>query len=327
MGYKSGCLASGRPIGYLTRNDERGGATGASDWEEAAGDLRDPIKYAFIWPAFLVVLIVALFPLIYSLTISFQSMRLVPPRPPRFVGLDNYADLLTQARFWATVWTTATIVFLSVSIQYVLGFAIALALFARVPGERLFRVVFLLPMLMAPIAVALVGRMLFHSTVGPINHLFTVLGLPNLPFLTDSNWAMGAIIVVEVWQWTPFVILMMLAGLQTLPAEVFEAANLENASPWQQFWGITFPMLLPISAAVIFIRIIESFKIIDTVFVLTGGGPGIATETLTLFAYQEGFKKFNLGYTSALSFLFLIVIILFGVIYLAVLRPQLEKRS
>src|SRR3546814_190773 len=118
----------------------------------------------------------------------------------------------------------------------------------------------------------------------------------------------------------------MLAGLQSLPTEVYEAAELENASAWRQFWGITFPMLLPISAAVVFIRIIESFKIIDTVFVLTGGGPGTATETLTLYAYQEGFKKFNLGYTSALSFLFLLVVMIFGVVYLALVRPQIEKR-
>jgi multiple sugar transport system permease protein len=288
--------------------------------------LREPIKHAFIWPAFLVVLLVGIFPLIYSLTISFQSMRLVPPLPPRFVGLDNYASLLANPRFWATVRTTATVVFISVSVQYVLGFAIALALHSKIPGERLFRVGFLLPMLMAPIAVSLVGRMLFHSTVGPINDLFTQFGLPNLPFLTNATWALGTIIAVEVWQWTPFVILMMLAGLQSLPQDVYEAAQLENASAWQQFWGITFPMLLPISAAVVFIRIIEGFKIIDTVFVLTGGGPGVSTETLTLFAYQEGFKKFNLGYTSALSFLFLIVIVVFGTIYLAILKPHLEKQ-
>ncbi|NBB83411.1 MAG: ABC transporter permease subunit [Alphaproteobacteria bacterium] len=288
--------------------------------------MRDPTKYVFIWPAFLIVLMVSLFPLIYSLSVSFQSLRLVPPRPPRFVGLENYADLLSQARFWGTVATTMTIVVVSVAVQYVIGFAVALALHAKVPGERLFRVAFLLPMLMAPIAVALVWRMMFHSTVGPINDFFSLIGLPNLPFLTDSTWALASIIIVEIWQWTPFVILLMLAGLQTLPAEVYEAARLENASAWQQFWGITFPMLLPISIAVVFIRMVEAFKLIDTVFVLTGGGPGTATETLTLFAYQEGFKKFNLGYTSALSFLFLIVILLFGVIYLAVLRPMLEKR-
>ncbi|MGO4724947.1 MULTISPECIES: carbohydrate ABC transporter permease [unclassified Inquilinus] len=288
--------------------------------------MREPIKHVFIWPAFLVVLLVGIFPLIYSFTISFQSMRLVPPLPPRFVGFDNYTSLLANPRFWATVQTTSIIVFVSVSIQYVLGFAVALALHSKIPGERLFRVGFLLPMLMAPIAVSLVGRMLFHSTVGPVNDLFTQFGLPNLPFLTDATWALGTIIAVEVWQWTPFVILMLLAGLQSLPQDVYEAAQLENASSWQQFWGITFPMLLPISAAVIFIRIIESFKIIDTVFVLTGGGPGVSTETLTLFAYQEGFKKFNLGYTSALSFLFLIVITIFGTIYLAILKPHLEKQ-
>ncbi|HUG61436.1 MAG TPA: sugar ABC transporter permease [Methylomirabilota bacterium] len=286
---------------------------------------RDPIKHVFIWPAVLVVLAISIFPLIYSLTTSFMSFRLVPPTPVRFVGLDNYAQLLQQERFWRVIGTTSLIAFTSVALQYVIGFAVALALHARVPGERLFRVGFLLPMLVAPVAVALIARQMFNPTMGPLNQFMSMLGFPNIPFLTTTEWALGAIIAVEVWQWTPFVILMMLAGLQTLPEDVYEAAALENASPWQQFWAITFPMLLPISVAVVFIRLIESYKIIDTVFVMTGGGPGISTETLTLFAYQEGFKKFNLGYTSALSFLFLIVITVIGVVYLAILRPSLEK--
>jgi multiple sugar transport system permease protein len=187
-------------------------------------------------------------------------------------------------------------------------------------------VALLLPMLLAPVAVALVARMIFNPTMGPLNQFLSMFGMANLPFLTNGHWALACIIAVEIWQWTPFVILMMLAGLQTLPEDVYEAAELENASAWQQFWGITFPMMLPISAAVVFIRLIESYKIMDTVFVMTGGGPGVDTETLTLFAYQEGFKKFNLGYTSALSFLFLIAITIIGVTYLALLRPHLEKR-
>jgi multiple sugar transport system permease protein len=168
--------------------------------------------------------------------------------------------------------------------------------------------------------------MLFHSTLGPINQLFTSLGAPNLPFLTDVAWARASLIVVEVWQWTPFVILLMLAGLQSLPQDIYEAARLEDASAWQQFWSITFPLMLPVSVAVVFIRLIEAMKIVDTVFVLTGGGPGTSTETLTLYAYQEGLKKFNLGYTSALSFAFLIIVLIVGTLYLALLRPQLEKR-
>lgn len=286
----------------------------------------DPIKHFFIWPAVMVVLLIAIFPLIYSLTTSFMSFRLVPPTPPRFVGLDNYASLLQQPRFWNVVATTTAISFIAVALQYAIGFACALALHAKVPGERLLRVGLLLPMLLAPVAVALIARMVFNPTMGPLNQLMSLIGLPNLPYLTDATWALGSIIAVEVWQWTPFVILIMLAGLQTLPDDVYEAAALENATPWQQFKGITFPMLLPISAAVVFIRLIESFKIMDTVFVMTGGGPGISTETLTLFAYQEGFKKFNLGYTSALSFLFLVVILVIGTVYLALLRPHLEKR-
>lgn len=287
----------------------------------------DPIKYFFIWPAFLIVLAMAIFPLIYSLTISFMHYRLIPPIPPRFIGLDNYINLLGQERFRSVIWTTSIIVMVSVSLQYVLGFAIALALNAKVPGEKLFRVGLLLPMLIAPVAVALIARMMFNPTIGPLNELMTFFGYPNLPFLSNKYWALGSIITVEIWQWTPFVILLMLAGLQTLPEDVYEAATLENANRWRQFWDITFPMLLPISVAVVFIRAIESFKIMDTIFVMTGGGPGIATESLTLYAYQEGFKKFNMGYTSALSFLFLIFIIIIGVIYLAILKPYVEKRS
>lgn len=286
----------------------------------------DPVKHVFIWPAVIVVLLVSIFPLIYSLTTSFMSFRLVPPTPPRFVGFDNYWNLLQQPRFWTVVRTTSLIAFVSVALQYVIGFAVAMALNMKIPGERLFRVGFLLPMLLAPVAVALVARMIFHPTMGPLNQVMSAIGFPNIPFLTSEGWALASIVAVEVWQWTPFVILLLLAGLQTLPEDVYEAAALENASPWQQFWGITFPMMLPISAAVVFVRLIESYKVMDTVFVMTGGGPGVSTETLTLFAYQEGFKKFNLGYTSALSFLFLIVITVIGTLYLAVLRPHLEKR-
>lgn len=289
--------------------------------------MREPVRHLFIWPAVLIVLLVTLFPLVYSLTISFQTMRLVPPTPPRFVGLDNYTNLLSELRFWQVLGNTSLIVLVSVVLQYVIGFALALALFANVPGERLFRVSFLFPMLMAPVAVALIWRMLLHSTIGPVNEFFTALGFPNLPFLTNTAMAKFSIITVEVWQWTPFVLLLMLAGLQSLPTSIYEAARLDDASPWQQFWDITFPLLLPLSAAVVFIRFIEGFKLIDTVYVLTGGGPGISTETLTLYAYQEGLKKFNLGYTSALSFTFLIVVILFGTLYLAILKPHLEKRA
>nr|WP_298682026.1 sugar ABC transporter permease [uncultured Dongia sp.] len=285
----------------------------------------DPIKYFFIWPALFVVLAISIFPLIYSLTTSFMSFRLVPPIPPRFVGLDNYTSLLANPRFWHVTLTTSIIAFISVAIQYVIGFGVALALHAKVPGEKLFRVAFLLPMLIAPVAVALIARQIFNPTQGPLNQFMTFLGFPNLPFLTQTYWSLGALITVEVWQWTPFIVLMLLAGLATLPDDVYEAASLENASSWRQFWDITFPMMLPISVAVVFIRLIESYKIIDTVFVLTGGGPGVSTETLTLFAYQEGFKKFNLGYTSALSFLFLIVITVIGVVYLAILKPYLAK--
>jgi multiple sugar transport system permease protein len=278
---------------------------------------QDRVKHLFIWPAFLVVLVISLFPLIFALTVSFQTVRVVPPTPPRFVGLDNYAEIATSARFWGSIWTTALITFISVFFQYVLGFLLALALHHNVPGSSLYRVSFLLPMFLAPVGVALIARMVFHPYLGPVNDLMGFMGFAYVPFLTEKWPAIMVLAVIDIWQWTPFVTLLMLAGLQSLPQEVFEAARVDNIGPWRRFWGITFPMLLPLSVAVVFIRLIEGFKIIDTVFVLTGGGPGTATETLTLFAYNEGFKKFNLGLTSALSFMFLFVVIIFGTIYLA----------
>lgn len=283
----------------------------------AATAQSDRIKHVFLWPAFIIVLAISLFPLIYALTVSFQTVRIVPPTPPRFVGLANYAEIIQSGRFWGSVYTTATIAFLSVAAQYVLGFALALALHNNVPGATLYRVTFLLPMFLAPVCVALIARMVFHPYLGPVNDAMHGMGFGYLPFLTEPNLAIMVLIVIEVWQWTPFVTLLMLAGLQGLPQEVFEAARVDNVPAWRRFRDITFPMLLPLSVAVVFIRLIEGFKVIDTVFVLTGGGPGTATETLTLFAYNEGFKKFNIGMTSALSFLFLIVVIIFGTVYLA----------
>ncbi|WP_306120096.1 MULTISPECIES: sugar ABC transporter permease [unclassified Roseitalea] len=292
---------------------------------QAAPNRGDAVKYAFIWPAFLIVLVVTLFPLIYALTVSFQAVRVVPPLPPRFVGFENYETILSSARFWGSMWTTTIIVVVSVVFQYVLGFALALALHHNVRGADLYRVTFLLPMFLAPVCVALIARMIFHPYLGPVNDALDAMGFDYVPFLTEAWLAIGVLIVVETWQWTPFVMLLMLAGLQSLPEEVFEAARVDNVPAWRRFVDITFPMLLPLSVAVIFIRLIEGFKVIDTVFVLTGGGPGTATETLTLFAYNEGFKKFNLGLTSALSFTFLIVVIVSGTVYLLLAQRLLRR--
>jgi len=202
---------------------------------------------------------------------------------------------------------------------------LAVALHHNVPGASLYRVAFLLPMFLAPVCVALIARMIFHPVLGPLNDAMAMFGMGGTSFLTEPHLAIAVLIVVETWQWTPFVVLLMLAGLQGLPAEVFEAARVDDIPPWQRFTGITFPMLLPLSVAVIFIRLIEGFKIVDTVFVLTGGGPGLSTETLTLFAYNEGFKKFNIGMTSALSFLFLIVVIILGSVYMAAAQRMIRR--
>jgi len=156
------------------------GHNGGTDHVRGAAQ-QDRVKYLFIWPAVFIVLVVSLFPLIYALTVSFQTVRIVPPTPPRFVGLDNYVEIAGSARFWGAIWTTALITFLSVALQYVLGFLLALALHHNVPGAALYRVTFLLPMFLAPVGVALIARMIFHPYLGPMNDAMAGLGLPMFP--------------------------------------------------------------------------------------------------------------------------------------------------
>ncbi len=279
----------------------------------------DPIKHFFIWPALLIVLVISIFPLVYSLTTSFMSMRLVPPTPARFVGFGNYIELLSNPRFWHVAGTTTLIAFISVGLQYVIGLSVAVALNARVPGEGLFRFVFLLPMLVAPVAVALIARQVLNPTMGPLNEFMTFLGFPNLPFLTQTSWALGSIIVVEVWQWTPFVTLVMLAGMMSLPRAPFEAAMMDGARPFQIFRDVMLPLLRPVIALVLLLRGIDAFKEFDKVFLMTGGGPGTLTELVSIYAYRVNFRNWDLGYGAAVAFMiYLVVLILCSVFYKAV---------
>ncbi len=239
------------------------------------------------------------------------------PRPPRFVGLDNYTEIATSLRFWTSIWTTALITFVSVAVQYALASPLRLRC-TTTCRERRFkpRDLFSCRCSLPLSALALIARMIFHPYLGPVNDLMGALGFAYVPFLTEKWPAIMVLAVNDIWQWTPFVTLLMLAGLQGLPQEVFEAARVDNIGAWRRFWGITFPMLLPLSVAVVFIRLIEGFKIIDTVFVLTGGGRHGHGNTDPL-ATTKDIKKFNLGLTSALSFMFPFVVIIFGTVYLA----------
>jgi multiple sugar transport system permease protein len=283
----------------------------------------DRSKHLFLTPAAILILVLSIFPLIFSLILTFVSWDLSRLEGGiRFYGLNNFITLGRDTRFWHTARVTFTFVIGAVSLQYCLGLGIAILLNQEIRFRRFFRVVFLIPMMLTPAAVGYVGRMLFNEGIGPINDIIKHLGGPLVKWLTSTTLALPTLILVDTWEWTPFMIIVLLAGLQALPPEVFEAARVDGASGWQTFQHITFQMLMPVSITVIVIRALEAFKLFDIVMVMTGGGPGTSTETVTMYAYQVAMKNGNLGYASAIAYALLIMITIFTLLLLSILRRR-----
>ncbi len=281
------------------------------------------VSYAFLMPTVILILILSIFPLLFSLALSFASWDLSRLEGGvRFIGLQNFATLISDTRFWDTAKNTVYFVGGAVALQYLLGFCLAMLLNQEIRFRRFFRVVFLMPMMLTPAAVGYLGRMLFNESMGPINDIIKHLGLPIVPWLSNSKMAMPTLILLDTWEWVPFMTIVLLAGLQSLPPEVFERATVDGASDWQKLRYITFPMLVPVSITVILIRALEAFKLFDIVVVMTGGGPGTATETVTMYAYTVGMRSGNLGYSSAIAYSLLVMVILFATIFLNSLRGR-----
>ncbi|MDP1713404.1 MAG: sugar ABC transporter permease [Anaerolineales bacterium] len=279
------------------------------------------VSYAFLMPTVILILILSIFPLVFSLVLSFASWDLSRLEGGvRFIGLQNFATLFSDTRFWNTAKNTVYFVGGAVALQYLLGLGLALLLNQEIRFRRFFRVIFLMPMMLTPAAVGYVGRMLFNESMGPLNDMIKHLGLPIVPWLSNSKMAMPTLILLDTWEWVPFITIVLLAGLQSLPPEVFESATVDGASDWQILRYITFPMLVPVSITVILIRALEAFKLFDIVMVMTGGGPGTATETVTMYAYTVGMKSGNLGYASAIAYSLLVLVIVFSMIFLKSLR-------
>ena len=278
---------------------------------------------AFLMPAVLLILALSIFPLVFSLVLAFMSWDLSRLEGGvRFIGLKNFATLVSDPRFWNTARVTVFFVVGSVGLQYLLGLGLALLLNQEIYFRRFFRVAFLVPMMLTPAAVGYVGRMLFNESQGPINDIIQHLGGPMVPWLSNPRMALPTLILLDTWEWVPFMTIVLLAGLQSLPPEVFECARVDGANEWKIFSNITLPMLAPVSITVILIRALEAFKLFDIVMVMTGGGPGTATETVTMYAYTVGMKNGNLGYASAIAYSLLIMVIIFSTIFLNSLRGR-----
>ena len=281
----------------------------------------------FLLPPLALVAVLAVFPLVMSLGLSFVNWNISNPTAGVvFVGLANWARLLNDHHFQRVILNTLLYVLIGVPLQYGLGLALAVILSSQIRARNLLRTLFLLPMMLSPVAVSLVvGKILFNQEVGPINDMLTHLGLEPVPWLTDGTMAFATVLIVDTWQWTPFMMLLLLAGLQAIPDDVVEAAEIDAASERQAFWHVVFPLLLPWSVAALLIRSIEMLKIVDVVVVLTNGGPGIATEPVTLYAYRTGVQNFDLGYASAIAYSLLIVATVGATIFLRVLRRSVAR--
>jgi multiple sugar transport system permease protein len=283
---------------------------------------REPEKWVFLLPAVLVVLCLSIFPLLFSIVLTFSTWQLSRVDSGiEFSGLYNFARMAEDPRFFNAVRNTLVFVVVSVPLQYLLGLGLALLLNQEVRARKFFRVLFFIPFMLSPVAIGwVIGKMLLNETQGPINHALRQLGLPAVAWLSTENTALLSLVMVDAWHSVPFMMILLLAGLQALPQEPFEAAKIDGANGWQTFRHVTFPMLFPISLTVILLRSIATFKIADIILVMTGGGPGDSTESLTVYAYRVGVKNVDLGYATAMSQVLLWMVVGYVLLLLAVTR-------
>ncbi len=284
---------------------------------------RSRIKWLFVGPGIIWVLAFTIFPLLYSFRLSFMRARL--GQPQTWNGLKNYARALSDYRFWDTLEVTVMFVIASVLLTVSMGLGLALLFNRPMPGRRIFRSLFTMPMFAAPIALGYLGLTIFHEQVGAVATVLSALGMVNLPPWFSNIWlARLAILLVDVWQWTPFCFLVLLAGLQALPDEIYEAAVLDSSSAWDTFRFITLPLLTPVLFTVAMLRTVEAFKILDIPFAMTSGGPGAATQTYSFYIYLTGLRNFNAGYASALAYLLLFFMVAIGIFFFSRMRRLYE---
>ncbi|MGG5822870.1 carbohydrate ABC transporter permease [Falsiroseomonas sp. HW251] len=261
----------------------------------------------FVVPCAVVVLATILFPWTFTLYMSVHEWKLGGGHS--WVGFANYQKLFTDERFLNAIWRTMYYTVLAVVFPMVLGLLAALAFHRKFPLRGLARTVFILPMMATPVAVALVWTMMFHPQLGVLNWILTSVGLPPSSWVYDADTVIPTLVMVEVWHWTPLVMLILLGGLASLPVDPYEAAKIDGATPFQAFWHITLPLLAPFLVVALVIRTIDALKAFDTIYVITQGGPGTASETINIFLYLQGFAYYNMGYASAVVVVFFIIII------------------
>jgi multiple sugar transport system permease protein len=276
------------------------------------------MKWVFTLPAVIFVVVMMAFPIFYTVRLSFFEWSMSAVTPPEWVGLNNYKFLLSEPRFWHSVTATFYFTGLALFLETFLGVAIALVLFRDFRGKNIAKTLFLMPMVATPVAMGLVWLLIYEPTIGAANMMLRLVGLTPLDWLGNVNQAIPSLVLIDVWQWTPMISLIVMAGLSTLPHDPYESADVDGATGWQKLIYITLPLLRPTIMVAMMLRLIDVLKTFDIIYATTQGGPGNASETLNIYTYMQGFQFFNLGMASSLLVIFftIILVLTIGMIWM-----------
>lgn len=286
--------------------------------------------FAFASPSLFLIALVIVFPLVYSFYLSLQNFDLSVGPDYEYVGVKNYAEaLLRDPRFLGSVWNTFVIIVPSLTLELLLGLGIALLLNRAIRGRPILTALLAIPAMVSPVMAAMAWRMMFGVKYGAVNNLGRQLGIIDVYFdwFATPLLSIVAIVLVEVWHNTSFMMLVLLAGLQAIPQELYDAAKADGATPWQSFWWITLPLLKFTMAVGVMIRLIDLTKLFGLIFVLTFGGPGGTTETLAFTTFLVGFSDFRMSYASALSYLIVVGVLVLTLIFSWISRSREARAS
>ena len=287
------------------------------------------IAWIFIAPTILLLLAINIFPLIWTIRLSFTNYRSNRPNADiEFIGLRNYERILTDSDIWQTMQATAHFLCWTLMLQVVIGFALAWLINSRFRGSNFWTTIIVLPMMLSPAVVGNFWTFLYQPQIGLFNYIIAFLtgtDPSSFTMIGDVDLAPWAIIIVDTWMWTPFVMLICLAGLRAIPDYIYEAAECDRASKWRQFWTITIPMVLPFLMLAVLFRGIENFKMFDLVVLLTGGGPGSTTELTSINLKREAFEKWRTGYASAYAVILFVTIFGLASIYVKALNQVKDR--
>ncbi len=286
------------------------------------------IAWLFVGPSIVLLLAVNIFPLIWTINLSFTNFRANRLRDAEYIGLRNYERILTDTDTWQSMQATANFLFWTIFFQVLIGFALAYLINKKFKGNDLWTTIIVLPMMLSPAVVGNFWTFLYQPQIGLFNYVvefFTGIDSSSFSMIGDVSLAPWSIVIVDTWMWTPFVMLICLAGLRSIPDSIYEAAECDRASKWRQFWTLTVPMVLPFLMLAVLFRGIENFKMFDLVVQLTGGGPGSITTLTSIDLKREAFEKWRTGYASAYAVILFVTVFGLASIYVKALNKVKER--